>query len=135
MSASHTRRLCRSIRSLRAQFRLALFRNRNRLVFAIAEEAESSIDGKLGTKSRKTAAREHFAECNELFGARPYFLSEEFSLVDCQRSPRLLWRLPVYGIELGSSDAEFIEAYMDRVFCTAVRSSKVMTELELEMRL
>jgi len=114
----------------RAQFRLALFRIETDW-YSIAEEAESSNDGKLGTKSRKLL-RESILQSNELFGARPYFLSEEFSLVDCTIAP-LLWRLPVYGVDLGP-EAEPIEAYMERVF--ARRSfQQSLTELEQEMRL
>ena len=114
----------------RAQFRLALFRIEKDW-YAIAEEAESSNDGKLGTKSRKML-RESILQSAELFGARPYFLSEEFSLVDCTIAP-LLWRLPVYGIDLGAG-ADPIEAYMNRVF--ARRSfQQSLTELEQEMRL
>jgi RNA polymerase-associated protein len=114
----------------RAQFRLALFRIETDW-YAIAEEAETSPDGKLGSKARKVL-RESILQSCELFGARPYFLSEEFSLVDCTIAP-LLWRLPVYGIDLGKN-AEAIEGYMDRVF--ARRSfQESMTELEREMRL
>lgn len=114
----------------RAQFRLALFRIETDW-YSIAEEAESSSDGKLGTKARKML-RESILQSTELFGARPYFLSEEFSLVDCTIAP-LLWRLPVYGVDLGP-DAEPIEAYMNRVF--ARRSfQQGLTELEQEMRL
>jgi len=114
----------------RAQFRLALFRIETDW-YSIAEEAENSNDGKLGTKSRKML-RESILQSAELFGARPYFLSEEFSLVDCTIAP-LLWRLPVYGVDLGP-DSEAIEAYMERVF--ARRSfQESLTELEQEMRL
>ncbi len=114
----------------RAQFRLALFRIEMDW-YSIAQETESSIDGKLGTKARKML-RESIVQSMELFGARPYFLSEDFSLVDCTIAP-LLWRLPVYGIDLGK-DAEPIEEYMDRVF--ARRSfQQSLTELEQEMRL
>lgn len=114
----------------RAQFRLALFRIETDW-YSIAEEAEHSNDGKLGTKSRKLL-RESILQSIELFGARPYFLSEEFSLVDCTIAP-LLWRLPAYGVDLGA-DAEPIEDYMNRVF--ARRSfQQGLTELELEMRL
>jgi len=114
----------------RAQFRLALFRIEMDW-YAIAQEAETSVDGKLGTKARKML-RESILQSMELFGARPYFLSDEFSLVDCTIAP-LLWRLPVYGIDLGK-DAEPIEEYMDRVF--ARRSfQQSLTELEQEMRL
>ena len=114
----------------RAQFRLALFRIETDW-YSIAEEAENSNDGKLGTKSRKLL-RESILQSTDLFGARPYFLSEEFSLVDCTIAP-LMWRLPAYGVDLGS-DAEPIEAYMNRVF--ARRSfQQSLTELEQEMRL
>jgi len=114
----------------RAQFRLALFRIETDW-YSIAEEAETSVDGKLGTKARKML-RESILQSMELFGARPYFLSEDFSLVDCTIAP-LLWRLPVYGIDLGK-DAEPIEEYMERVF--ARRSfQQSLTELEQEMRL
>ena len=114
----------------RAQFRLALFRIETDW-YAIAEEAENTADGKLGTKSRKML-RESIMQSAELFAARPYFLSDEFSLVDCTIAP-LLWRLPVYGVDLGK-DGEAIEGYMDRVFSR--RSfQQSLTELEQEMRL
>jgi RNA polymerase-associated protein len=68
----------------------------------------------------------------ELFDAKQFFLSDEFSLVDCSIAP-VLWRLPVYGIDLGSH-AEPIERYMKRVF--ERRSfQESLTELEQEMRL
>ena len=114
----------------RAQFRLALFRIEKDW-YSIAEEAESSVDGKLGTKARKML-RESILQGTELFGARQYFLSDDFSLVDCTIAP-LLWRLPVYGVDLGK-DAAPIEEYMERVF--ARRSfQQSLTELEQEMRL
>ena len=115
---------------MRAQFRLALFRIETDW-YSLAEEAEASGDGRLSTKSRKLL-RESILQSTELFGARPYFLSEEFSLVDASIAP-ILWRLPVYGIELGSQAAP-IEEYMKRVF--ARRSfQQSLTELEQEMRL
>jgi RNA polymerase-associated protein len=114
----------------RAQFRLALFRIETDW-YSIAEETDITTDGKLGTRSRKML-RESILQSIELFGARPYFLSEEFSLVDCTIAP-LLWRLPVYGVDLGR-DAEPIEEYMNRVFSR--RSfQQSLTELEQEMRL
>lgn len=115
---------------MRAQFRLALFRIESDW-YSIAEEAESTSDGKLSSKARKLL-RESILQSSELFAARPYFLSEEFSLVDASIAP-ILWRLPVYGIELGSQ-AEAIDKYMARVFARrSFRQS--MTELEQEMRL
>ena len=115
---------------MRAQFRLALFRIETDW-YSIAEEAESTADGKLSSKSRKLL-RESILQSNELFGARPYFLSDEFSLVDASIAP-ILWRLPVYGIDLGSQ-AGAIESYMERVFARQ-SFQRSMTELEQEMRL
>ncbi|HJN38488.1 MAG TPA: glutathione S-transferase N-terminal domain-containing protein [Gammaproteobacteria bacterium] len=48
------------------------------------------------------------------FKEMPYFLSSEFSLVDCCIAP-VLWRLPAYGITL-SDDMKPLQDYMDRIF-------------------
>jgi len=113
----------------RAQFRLALFRIETDW-YALAEEADQT-DGKLNAKSRKLL-RESILQSADLFGARPFFLSEEFSLVDCSIAP-VLWRLPAYGIELGP-EFDPIEDYMQRVF--ARRSfQQSLRELEQERRM
>lgn len=115
---------------MRAQFRLALFRIETDW-YSLAEEAEVTGDGRLSAKSRKLL-RESILQSAELFSPKPYFLSDEFSLVDASIAP-VLWRLPRYGIELGSH-AQPIEAYMSRVF--ARRSFQhSLTELEREMRI
>ncbi len=114
----------------RAQFRLALFRIETDW-YQLAEQFDMDGDRKLATKSKKML-RESILASVELFAAKQYFLSDEFSLVDCSIAP-ILWRLPVYGIELGSQAAP-IEAYMKRVF--ERRSfQESLTELEQEMRL
>ncbi len=114
----------------RAQFRLALFRIETDW-YRLAEEFDMDGDRKLSTKSKKML-RESILASVELFAAKQYFLSDEFSLVDCTIAP-ILWRLPVYGIELGSHSAP-IEGYMKRVF--ERRSfQESLTELEQEMRL
>lgn len=67
----------------------------------------------------------------EIFKAKPYFLSDEFSLVDCSIAP-LLWRLPSLQIKL-PSQAKAIAEYAERVFDRpSFRSS--LSEEELEMR-
>ncbi len=115
---------------MRAQFRLALFRIETDW-YLLAEEAETTSDGRLSSKSRKLL-RESILQSTELFAVKPYFLSDEFSLVDASIAP-VLWRLPLYGIELGGQ-AWPIEAYMARVF--ARRSfQKSLTELEREMHM
>ena len=114
----------------RAQFRLALFRIESDW-YQLAEEFDAEGERRLSAKSRKLL-RESILASVELFAAKPFFLSDEFSLVDCSIAP-VLWRLPAYGIELGSN-AGPIEAYMKRVFDR--RSfQESLTELEQEMRL
>ena len=114
----------------RAQFRLALFRIETDW-YKLAEESDMDGERKLSAKSRKML-RESILASTELFAAKQHFLSDEFSLVDCSIAP-ILWRLPVYGIELGFHAAP-IDAYMKRVF--ERRSfQESLTELEQEMRL
>lgn len=114
----------------RAQFRLALFRIETDW-YHLAEQVDLEGDRKMATKPRKMLQESIMASV-ELFAARPFFLSDEFSLVDCSIAP-ILWRLPAYGIDLGSQAAP-IDAYMKRVFeRRSFRQS--LTELEQEMRL
>lgn len=49
-----------------------------------------------------------------VFAESPYFLSDEFSLVDCSLAA-LLWRLPMLGIEL-TGDTQAIDAYAQKIF-------------------
>jgi RNA polymerase-associated protein len=114
----------------RAQFRLAQFRIENDW-YRLAEQFEIDGERKLASKPRKMLTESILASV-DLFGAKQYFLSDDFSLVDCSIAP-ILWRLPVYGIEL-RSQAEPIERYMKRVFSR--RSfQESLTELEQEMRM
>ncbi len=65
-----------------------------------------------------------------IFAAHPFFMSDEFSLVDCCVAP-LLWRLPAMGIEL-PDQAKAVRNYMTRIFAwEAFRSS--LTEAEREL--
>jgi RNA polymerase-associated protein len=68
-----------------------------------------------------------------IFAEYEYFMSEEFSLIDCYLAP-LLWRLPEMGIELTGPGSKEIKVYMNRVF---ERDSFLasLTEVEREMRL
>ncbi len=49
-----------------------------------------------------------------VFADKSYFLSDEFSLLDCALAP-LLWRLPRLGVEIGPEFKGLI-AYMQRLF-------------------
>ena len=68
-----------------------------------------------------------------LFARTPFFMSEEFSLVDCYLAP-LLWRLPQMGVDLSGAGSKELKGYMTRVF---ERDSFLasLTEAEREMRL
>ena len=65
-----------------------------------------------------------------LFAGKPYFLSDEFTLVDCCVAP-LLWRLPQLGIELPAA-AKSIKAYAERLFKRPTFKTS-LTEAELEL--
>ncbi|MCS5561431.1 MAG: glutathione binding-like protein, partial [Marinobacter nauticus] len=50
-----------------------------------------------------------------LFAEMPFFLSEEFTIVDCCIAP-ILWRLPALGIELNEKQAKPLQKYMESIF-------------------
>jgi len=113
----------------RAQFRLALYRIEKDW-YSLAEQLEAASESKQAARTRKILQESILASA-EVFSARRFFLSDEFSLVDCSIAP-ILWRLPSYGIEL-SGPAQPILNYMDEVFSR--RSfQESLTELEQEMR-
>lgn len=57
---------------------------------------------------------ESLTSLEPVFSDKPFFLSDEFSLLDCALAP-LLWRLPRLGIEV-PSQAKGLQAYMQRLF-------------------
>jgi RNA polymerase-associated protein len=113
----------------RAQFRLALFRIEKDW-YTQAQEIEDAVDKRQAARARKILGESIIASV-DVFAIKKYFLSEEFSLVDCSIAP-ILWRLPAYGIDLGSESGA-IEKYMDIVF-SRPSFQESLTELEQEMR-
>lgn len=113
----------------RAQFRLALFRIEKDW-YSQAQLIEDAADKRAATRARKVLG-ESIISSADVFAMKKYFLSDEFSLVDCSIAP-ILWRLPVYGIEVPDA-AKPVRKYMDAVFRrpSFLRS---LTELEQEMR-
>lgn len=73
---------------------------------------------------------ESLTTTSPVFGAHTFFMSEEFSLVDCCVAP-LLWRLPSLGVEL-PPQAEALRLYAKRMFAWAA-FRKSLTEAEQEM--
>lgn len=66
-----------------------------------------------------------------VFDSMPYFLSEDFTLVDCSIGA-LLWRLPLYKISLPRDKAGIMN-YAERVFAREAFQSS-LTESEREIR-
>lgn len=113
----------------RAQFRLALYRI-ERDWYGLTEEIVQGGDRKPVARAVKSL-EESIVSSVEIFAAKKFFLSEEFSLVDCTIAP-ILWRLPVLGIDL-PVQAKPIQIYMDEVFSRPSFQAS-LTELEQEMR-
>lgn len=62
----------------------------------------------------RTELKESLLSLDPVFSDKPFFLSEEFSLLDCALAP-LLWRLPQLGIDL-QGRAKALDVYMQRIF-------------------
>ena len=112
----------------RARARLMLYR--------IEKEWEPLIETILnGTPKAKTQARKELREglivLSPAFLQQPFFLADDFGIVDCALGP-ILWRLPSFEISLPSS-AKALQNYADRLFLRpAFRLS--LTEQERELR-
>jgi RNA polymerase-associated protein len=74
---------------------------------------------------------ESLTSLEPIFADKPYFLSDEFSLLDCALAP-LLWRLPQLGIEI-STELKGLNAYMQRVFKRDSFQTS-LTEAERQLR-
>ena len=92
-------------------------------------------DLKSSGEKKSTAAKVKLEEnlmfsLNFLQGSK-FFLSDDFSIIDCSIAP-ILWRLPEYGIKLPKSGKAIIQ-YADRIF---ERSSFMdnLSEQEEEIR-
>jgi RNA polymerase-associated protein len=78
--------------------------------------------------------RESLMGIAPIFAEKPFFMSEEFTLVDCCLAP-ILWRLPSLGIDIRSSkQSKPLLAYMDSLF-NRDSFQESLTEQEREMRL
>jgi len=72
-----------------------------------------------GSEKKAAAARRHIRDqwsaLLPAFKQKPYFMSEEYSLMDCYLAP-LLWRLPHYGIDFSKPSMKPIQEYTERLF-------------------
>lgn len=95
------------------------------------------LDEVLNSGEKKSARakkmlKESLIAAVPLFAANEFFMSDDFSLVDCTLAP-LLWRLPNIGIELPES-ASVIKAYAQRLFMRDAFIAS-LSEEEQEMKL
>lgn len=113
----------------RARTRLILYRI-ERDWYSALEILAGKPDRHQATRARKIL-RESLTTSAPLFAQKPFFLSDELSMVDCSLAP-LLWRLPHYGVEL-PPQAKAVEQYAARLFAREAFQSS-LTEIEREMR-
>jgi RNA polymerase-associated protein len=76
----------------------------------------------------KRELTENLLSIADVFAEMPFFMSEEFSLVDCCILP-LLWQLPKVGIRLPSSNP--IKVYADRMFKRESFQTSILEEDKL----
>ena len=78
--------------------------------------------------------RESIMGIAPIFAEKPFFMSEEFTLVDCCIAP-ILWRLPSLGVDMRpSKQTKPLLAYMENLF-SRESFQESLTEQEREMRL
>jgi len=97
-------------------------------------EPAVSLDLVLGTRvenSHRKKLKSLLISSSDLFGDTQFFLSDDFTIVDCVIAP-ILWRLDLFGIEL-SDNQQSISKYMERVF-SRKSFKESLTEDEEEMR-
>ena len=113
----------------RAQFRLALYRL-ERDWYSRVGEIEREGDRRQLPRLRKMLL-DTIVQGVELFQLKPFFLSDEFSLVDATLAP-ILWRLPHLQIELPPK-AQPIAKYASRLFARPA-FARALSEAERAMR-
>ena len=97
------------------------------------------VDNIVAGRSKDTVLERSRKELKEslmaiapVFSAKPYFMSDEFTLVDCCVAP-ILWRLPVLGVELPPKHGKPILDYMERIFQRDAFQAS-LSEAEMDMR-
>ena len=84
-------------------------------------------------KKMRTELKSQIIGMSPILKEKNYFMSDEFSLIDCCIAP-ILWRLPLIGIELQKdTKTKPIYEYMQRVF-TKTCFLDSLSELEKDIR-
>lgn len=112
----------------RAKCRMMIYRI-DRDWYTLMDRILSSQNKEEANQARKEL-RASLLGLAPVFSDMPFFLSEEFSLVDCCVAP-LLWRLPLLGIELPPA-AKSIRDYSKKIFRRDAFQAS-LTEAEREL--
>ncbi len=113
-----------------------VFRARHRLMLYRIERDWYTLANQLADKNKATDAvrkelRDSLTSVSPIFEQKPFFMSDEFSMLDCAIAP-LLWRLPSYGIELPATSKPLLN-YAERMF-DRESFKESLTEGEREMK-
>ncbi len=111
----------------RARTRIMLYRI-DKDWYSILDDI-SSADAHRADQARKTI-REGLILLSPVLARKPYFMSDEFALVECSLAP-ILWRLSHYGIEL-PSQAKPMKDYARRLFARDTFQAS-LSEIEREI--
>ncbi len=114
----------------RAESRLLMYRI-ERDWCALVDAIQNSRSDNVIKKSVKEL-REGLMAIAPIFNEKPFFMSDEFTLVDCCIAP-ILWRLPVLGVDIRpSKQSKPLLNYMDTLFSReAFRESLSIQEREM----
>ena len=97
--------------------------------YALVGDVESGEKG-VASAARK-CLRDHLSTLAPIFAQKTYFMSDDYSLVDCYLAP-ILWRLPAYGVRL-PAHAKALQKFADRIF-EREAFAQSLTEAEYELR-
>ena len=98
----------------RAESRLFLYRAERDWCSLVDTILHSSDAGAVAVARRDLG--DSMAALSPIFAEKPYFMSEEFTLVDCCIAP-ILWRLPALGVDLrATKQTKPLFNYMDSLF-------------------
>lgn len=107
-----------------------LFRYRiQRDIYSLVDDL-NSLEGDAFAAAKKNL-RDSLTAIAPIFGQTKFFMSEEYSLVDCFLAP-VLWRVQLYGIKL-PAQAKALIKYGDVLFERDAFANS-LTEYEREMR-
>ncbi len=98
----------------RAESRLFMYRVERDWCSLVDTILHSSDAGAVAVARRDLG--DSMAALSPIFAEKPYFMSEEFTLVDCCIAP-ILWRLPALGVDVrATKQTKPLFNYMDSLF-------------------